>query len=717
MPCKIARYAGYCAGVRKAVEEAHAAAGEAREKGLRCYSLGAVIHNPEAVEALRREGVIPIDRLEDAESGAMILLRSHGVAPEVEKKCRERGLIVRDCTCASVRALHRIVRESGEKGVPVILVGEPEHPEVQGTAGWCPGECHIVGTEEEAAALPPMEEALAVSQTTFSMEAWERITQILREKIPRLSVRCTVCPATRNRQTEARELAREMDAMVVVGGKNSANTRKLYEICRAICPRTILVERAEEIPPHFADIHKHHIGIAAGASTPDWSFKEVVTRMNDMEHIDQEPQEPVINATAEQEAPAAPETPEVQEAPAAEAQEAPAAAEPQEAGDSQALTMEDIEKTVVRIRPGQTVTGTVVQISDDEVCVNIGYKSDGLIKRSDMVEKDVKLGDEIEVEVVKVNDGEGNVLLSQRNIVNRKVWDALMEKYENNEYVDAVGKEAVKGGLLAQVEGGIRAFVPASQLAPRYVEKIDQFVGQNMKLKIIDVDKQKKRIVASRKQVIAEESAAKKAAAWDRLEEGAVVKGIVRRFADFGAFVDLGGVDGLIHITDMAWSRVGHPSDVLSINQEVEVKILSLDRERERIQLGYKQLQPKPWDNIEEKYPVGTVLERNVVRIRPFGAFIELEPGVDGLVHISQCAPTRIEKVEDVLQVGQPVLVKVLAVDPEAKRISLSIKDAMAAAGAYAEAPAEEAPAEEAPVEEAPAEEAAPAAEAPADAE
>ena len=391
--------------------------------------------------------------------------------------------------------------------------------------------------------------------------------------------------------------------------------------------------------------------------------------MNEQERIDQETQEPVANVE-------------------------------QEVQENQALTMEDIEKTVVRIRTGQTVTGTVVQINDDEVCVNIGYKSDGLIKRSELVDQDVKLNDEIEVEVVKVNDGEGNVLLSQRNIVNRKAWDALMEKYENNEYIDAVGKEAVKGGLLASVEGGIRAFVPASQLAQRYVEKIGQFVGQPMKLKIIDVDKQKKRIVASRKQVIEEESATKKAAAWEKLEEGAVVKGIVRRFADFGAFVDLDGVDGLIHITDLAWNRVAHPSDVLQVNQEVEVKVLKLDRERERIQLGYKQLQPMPWDNIEEKYPVGAILERNVVRIRPFGAFIELEPGVDGLVHISQCALTRIAKVEDVLQVGQPVRVKVLAVDPEAKRISLSIREALADE-AFTEEEALEIPgeAEEAPVD------------------
>jgi len=664
MPYTIARYAGYCSGVRRAMEQALLAAREAREKGIACYSLGELIHNPEAVAALKNEGVLPIDRVEDAKDG-IILLRSHGVSPDVEAACREKGLEIRDCTCQFVNALHQIVRKSGEKGVPVLLIGAPDHPEVQGTAGWCRGRCHIIPDVAAVKKLPPMEKALAVVQTTFPPHQWEEIVGLLKDRIPQLEVKCTICPATFKRQEEAKILAAKVDAMVVVGGRKSANTRKLYEVCKSICPRTCLVERAAEIPPHFANIHTEYIGIAAGASTPDWSFKEVVTRMNDMEHIDQElQQEPVNNENM--------------------------------------LTMEDIEKTVVRIRTGQTVTGTVVQITDDEVCVNIGYKSDGLIKRADVVDKDVKLGDEIEVEVVKVNDGEGNVLLSQRNIVNRKAWEALMVKFENKEYVDAVGKEEVKGGLLATVEGGVRAFVPASQLAPRYVEKISQFVGQEMKLKIIDVDQQKKRIVASRKAVIAEESAAKKAAAWDKLEEGAVVTGTVRRFAEFGAFVDLGGVDGLIHITDLAWSRVGHPSEVLTVNQEVEVKILSLDKERERIQLGYKQLQPKPWDNIEEKYPIGVILERAVVRIRPFGAFVELEPGVDGLVHISQCALTRVAKVEDVLAVGQVVRVKVLGVDPEAKRISLSVREALAdeafVEGEDMEIPGEEVT-EEAPVD------------------
>jgi 4-hydroxy-3-methylbut-2-enyl diphosphate reductase len=338
--------------------------------------------------------------------------------------------------------------------------------------------------------------------------------------------------------------------------------------------------------------------------------------------------------------------------------------------------MAEVESTLVRIRPGQTLTGKVVQITEDEVCVSIGYKADGLIKRADLVDQDVKLDDEIEVEVVKVNDGEGNVLLSQRNIVNRKAWDAMMEKYEAGEYVDAVGKEAVKGGLIADMSG-VRAFVPASQLSQRYVEKIADFVGKDMKLKILEVDTQKKRVVASRKAVVAEEAAAKKKEAWERLEEGMVIHGVVRRLTDFGAFVDVGGVDGLIHITDLSWGRIKHPSEVVKPNQEVDVKILSLDPERERIQLGYKQLQPHPWDNAVERFPVGEVVDGKVVRITDFGAFVELEPGLDGLVHISQCSTTRVAKVEDAVKVGDEVKVKVLGVDPEKKRISLSIRQAV----------------------------------------
>ena len=632
MPLETAAHAGFCMGVRRAVEMAEKAA----QDGIPSCTLGDLIHNPAVVADLEAKGLAPVHSVEEAGS-RRVLIRSHGVSRRVMEQLKETGNEILDLTCPFVDRMHRIVGESSEDGTPVILVGEREHPEVQGTAGWANGEVRFVATPEEAEALPEMERAVAVSQTTFPPEKWEAVLEVLRRKVRILDAHCTICNATEIRQKEAAEMAGRMDAMVVVGGRNSANTRKLFDICRSGCEKVILVESAAEIPPAFANKDSEMIGITAGASTPTDSLKEVVTRMSELENKD-------LTQPAEEE--------------------------------NHNDFMAEVESTLVRIRPGQTLTGKVVQITEDEVCVSIGYKADGLIKRTDLVDQDVKLDDEIEVEVVKVNDGEGNVLLSQRNIVNRKAWDALMEKYEAGEYVDAVGKEAVKGGLIADI-GGVRAFVPASQLSQRYVEKIADYVGKDMKLKIIEVDKQKKRVVASRKAVVAEETAARKKEAWEKLEEGIVIHGIVRRLTDFGAFVDVGGVDGLIHITDLSWGRIKHPSEVVKPNQEVDVKVLSLDRDKERIQLGYKQLQPHPWDGAVEKYPEGEIVDGKVVRITDFGAFVELEPGLDGLVHISQCATTRVAKVEDAVKVGEEVKVKVLGVDPEKKRISLSIRQVL----------------------------------------
>ena len=632
MPLEVADHAGFCMGVQRAVKMAEKAA----QDGIPSCTLGELIHNPAVVARLEAEGLKPVRSAEEAK-GRRVLIRSHGVSRQTMEELEKAGCEILDLTCPFVSRMHRIVEESSRDGTPVILVGESEHPEVQGTAGWVHGEVLTAATPEDALCLPEMEKAVAVSQTTYPPEKWEAVLTALRRKVRHLDAHCTICNATEIRQKEAAEMAGRMDAMIVVGGRNSANTKKLFDICRKRCEKVILVESAAEIPPAFANIDSEKIGITAGASTPTDSLKEVVTRMSDMENKDltQAPEEENHNDF-----------------------------------------MAEVESTLVRIRPGQTLTGKVVQITDDEVCVSIGYKADGLIKRADLVDQDVKLDDEIEVEVVKVNDGEGNVLLSQRNIVNRKAWDALMEKYEAGEYVDAVGKEAVKGGLIADI-GGVRAFVPASQLSQRYVEKIDNFVGQEMKLKIIEVDKQKKRVVASRKAVVAEETAARKKEAWEKLEEGIVIHGIVRRLTDFGAFVDLGGVDGLVHITDLCWGRIKHPNEVVKPNMEIDVKVLSLDREKERIQLGYKQLQPHPWDTAVEKYPEGAIVDGKVVRITDFGAFVELEPGLDGLVHISQCATTRVAKVEDAVKVGDEVKVKVLSVDPEKKRISLSIRQAI----------------------------------------
>ena len=627
----LARSAGFCFGVRRAVEavERELAAGE------RICTLGRLMHNDQAVGELERRGARPVDTPGEVDT-CKVAVRSHGVRPEVLRELEAAGHEVLDLTCPFVKRIHELVSEySRRTGAPVIVVGRRTHPEVIGICGWC-DKSFVVYDEAEAAALPDMPRALLVAQTTCEKDRFLRVKAVLQARIPELDSRNTVCSTSSDRQREAQELAGRADMMIVVGGKNSANTRELYDICRART-ETIWVETARDLPEKWAGPWGI-IGITAGASTPDGTFKEVAARMNDIEKQDK-------NLQA-----ATPET-----------------------STQDSDFMADIEKTLVQIHQGDIIKGKVVQITDDEVCVNIGYKSDGLIKKSELCDKDVKIGDEIEVEVDKVNDGEGNVILSQKNIVNRRNWEAIVAKFEAGEYVDAIGKKAVKGGLIASVMG-IEAFIPASHLSQRYVEKIEDFVGKEMKLKIIEIDDKKKRIVASRKEVLAAEEAKRKAEIWDKLVEGTVVNGIVRRLTDFGAFVDIGGVDGLVHVTDLSWGRVKHPSDVVSIGQEIPVKIQSLDRERERISLSYKATQPKPWDVAGEKYIVGSVVEGKVVRITTFGAFVELEPGLDGLVHISQCAVTRIAKVEDAVQVGQIVRVKVLDVNTEAKRISLSIR-------------------------------------------
>ena len=603
-------------------------------------TLGPLIHNRIAVEALMKKGVRAVDTVSELPDGVRAVIRSHGVDKETYSLLSARPGTI-DATCPFVTAIHNMVTEAAKAGTPVVIAGQREHPEVVGAMSRAGSRVYVVSSAREAEALPQMEKALVVAQTTMGESRYREICDAVRARVARPDIRQTVCSATQKRQAEAARLASESDVMIVVGDPASANTRRLYEIAREKCENTHFIEDAGKINQILLR-PGDRIGITAGASTPDCTFKEVVARMNDIENkvnTNVAPQETV-------------ETP------------------------AESDFASEFEKTMVQLRPGQTITGKVIQITEDEVCVNIGYKADGLVKKSDLCVTDVKIDDEIEVEVVKVNDGEGNVLLSQKNIINRKNWDEIVAKSEAGEYVTGVGKEAVKGGLLATV-GGVRTFIPASQLSNRYVEHIEEFVGKEMNLKIIELDRAKKRIVASRKAVLAEEEAARKKAIWDTLVVGSIVKGTVRRITDFGAFVDVGGVDGLVHVTDLSWGHVKHPSEVVKPGDVIDVKIQNVDPEKERVSLSYKHTQPRPWTVANEKYPAGSVVEGKVVRITTFGAFVELEPGLDGLVHISQCSLTRIEKVEDALHVGDVIRVKVLDVNTEAKRISLSVRQVL----------------------------------------
>lgn len=685
----LGKHSGFCFGVRRAVALAEQLADGART----VYTYGAIIHNERVVEQLSAHGVRAVDGLEALRPGDTLILRAHGVPPAVETGCALRGIRVVDATCPFVKRIHRLAAAAAAQGVPVLIAGQAAHPEVVGIRGYAGEAVYVLETAEDAAGLPPLERACLVAQTTMDRAGFAEILSAVRARVADLTVHDTICDTTRQRQREAALIAARCRHMLVIGSRSSANTARLAEISQKLCQDTKTIENIGDIGKLFLDNLQSDdiIGVVAGASTPDWMIREVIQLMSELEKTTIETIE--AEAPAEEiavtEAPAVTEEVVAAEEPAveAEATEAPAAeeaTEPAEQAEETSDFAEAFEKTLTRIRNGQIITGTVLQIVDGEVYVNVGYKSDGIIPKNEFssdADADpaelLKVGDSIEVEVLKVNDGEGNVLLSRKNVESKKLWDNLMADEDvENKVFDAVGKEVVKGGIIADIEG-IRAFVPASQVSTKYIENLSEYVGKPMRLKVLEVDKQRKRIVASQKQVLLAEAAAAKRAKWESLVVGSKVKGIVRRITDFGAFVDIGGIDGLVHVTDAAWGRVKHTSDVLSIGQEIEVLILNVDVEKERVSLGYKQLQPKPWTLADKKYPVGSIVEGKVVRIVPFGAFVALESTIDGLIHISQVGVRRIAKVEDELKVGDIVRCKVLDVNTEAKRISLSRREAI----------------------------------------
>ena len=695
----VAKNAGFCFGVRRAVELARK---EAKARG-RVYTWGKLIHNEAVVQSLSAEGIQPVETLDELSAGDTLIIRAHGAPPSLYAACEELGIRTVDSTCPFVARIHPIVQTAARSGIPVYIAGKRTHPEVIGTAGWAEGKAVILETPAEAEQAEVGEEGCLVAQTTLSEQTFEEITSVLRRRVPHLMVHNTICRTTRTRQEEAEALSKRCTKMLVLGSGGSANTVALANLCKIHCPDTKMIDCIGKFPLELFKLDDI-IGLVTGASTPDPMIREVIQGMSELEKTTIETNEAeapaeVVAETTEQaveEAVVAAEEPVVAaeekaeeavaevEATAEETVEAAAEAVQEAAApvkDAAEDFQQAIDSSIRRIRPGQIVTGTVIGITDSEVLVNVGYKSDGYIPRAEFstdpeAEIDVKEGEEIDVEVVKVNDGEGNVLLSRKNVQSKKFWDDLMAEETEGKTLETVVKEVVKGGLIAEMEGGVRAFIPASHVSTKYVENLSEYVGKTVKVKVLEIDKQRKRIVASIKQVLLEEAAAREQEKWDSLVVGSKIHGIVRRITDFGAFVDIGGLDGLIHVTDAAWGRVKHPSDVLSVNQEVDVLILGVDKEKKRISLGYKQLQPKPWTMAGEKYPVGSIVEGKVVRIVPFGAFVALEPTIDGLIHISQVATRRIEKVEDELKIGDIVRCKVLEVNPEAKRISLSRKEA-----------------------------------------
>ncbi len=644
--------AGFCFGVKRALEATLDATGGRSQP---VYTLGPLIHNPQVVQELAHKGIIEADDLNEITAGTVII-RSHGVGPEIFEQAANKKLEIIDATCPFVKKAQQLARELYAQGYQVVVIGDKQHPEVTGIVGWTENTGIVVESPAEAVNLVPVDKYGVISQTTQPEENYNGIVQVLKAKGAQVRAYNTICHATRERQNEAVKLADKVDAMVVVGGKNSANTQKLARLCQNTGTPTYHIETAGELDE--IDFNKMHtVGLTAGASTPNWIIEEVKSKM---EEINQQKNEHENENERENE------------------RENEHENERENEHENEKKQMEEA-LAVKHLHRGDIVSGTVVQVRDDEVLVDVGGKSEGVVPLRECSCCDIrspremfKVGDEIEVMVIKVQDEEGKILLSKRKVDAEKAWEQLAELAEQEGSIEGSVTEVVKGGLLLDV--GVQAFMPASLVERGYVDNLQQYIGQTLTARVIEVKREARKVILSRKVLLEESYRQSKFATWGEIEEGQVRKGTVRRLANFGAFVDIGGIDGLLHVSEMAWHRIGHPSEVLKEGDQLEVFVLSADKQTEKVSLSLKKVLPNPWANIAEKYPSGKIVDGKVVRLAPFGAFIELEPGVDGLAHISQLADKRINNPAEVLTVGQAVKTKILEFDEAKGKISLTLK-------------------------------------------
>jgi len=635
MSVRLAKSAGFCFGVSRAVELVEQAASE----GKQVVTLGPIIHNRHVVDKFRALGVGVIDTPGEARPGQTVIIRSHGVPRAVYEALEKRGVEIIDATCPFVKRIHGIVSRAEEEGRLPVIIGTPTHPEVEGIAGWC-GECRIFENREDLEKWSESQENLKnsaicmVSQTTSTESLWKSCGNFAKKQFTNLKIFDTICRATELRQNEAAELSEICQAMVVVGDPKSSNTGRLAMICREHCDRVFLVDNASELKAEeFAGVTD--VGITAGASTPAWIIKEVNKTMSE-----------IINVEAVQEENFA----------------------------------ELLEQSIKTLNTGDKVLGIVTGIGNTEVQVDLGTKHAGYIPYDEVsADPSVKpedilhVGDEIEVFVVRVNDQEGTVQLSKKKLDGLKIWDEMAAYAEEKTTIEGVITEENKGGLVA-THKGIRVFIPASQSGIAKGGDMAGMVGKTVKLKVTEVNRARRRVIGSIRAVASEERKANQEKIWAEIENGKKYHGTVKSLTSYGAFVDIGGVDGMVHVSELSWNRIKTPAEVVKVGDEIDVYVISFDPEKKKISLGYKTAEMNPWNQFMTNYQVGDVCDAKVVKLMTFGAFAEILPGVDGLIHISQIADKRIGKPEDVLSEGQDVKVKITDVDAENKRISLSIR-------------------------------------------
>lgn len=646
MKITVAKTAGFCFGVNRAVNIVE----DLIKDDKKAVTYGQIIHNDQMVENLKARGVRPVLNLSEAKPSEKLVICSHGVGEDVFEKAEKAGLEVIDATCPFVTKIHDIVKKADEEGRKIFIAGNKNHQEVIGIGGHTKGDVYIFSDEIELENIFRNDEKLAnlpitaVSQTTFNEKVWDLCKKTFKKVCTNAIIFDTICNATLMRQTEADELSRQNDAMIVVGGRHSSNTGKLFNVCKKNCERTVLVETAEELSPRFFD-GALTVGVVAGASTPAYIIKEVVTTMSEnLQSVEQEQVTETVQKSFE------------------------------EMTDEEAF-----EASLSALNDEQKVVGVVLSVSENEIQVDIGRGLAGYVSADEYsldpaadMKNEVKVGDKLNLIIMRTNDQEGTVMLSKRRFDAIAGWDNIVAAKEEGTVLTGTVKDVIKGGVVVYTDG-IRVFVPASQATLYRSDSLDELKGKEVKFRIIEIGRGRK-AVGSIRSVAREEKKAAEAKVWETIAVGDKYTGTVKSLTGYGAFVDIGGVDGMVHISELSWQRIKNPSEVVLVGDTVEVYVKAIDPEKKKISLGYKKPEENPWVIFEKNYAVGDTAKVTVVSMTSYGAFARIIPGIDGLIHISQIANKHVNKPQDELKIGEEVEAKITAVDTEKKRVSLSIR-------------------------------------------
>ncbi len=627
MKIEIAKNAGFCFGVKRAVDLAF----ENANQDKKIYTVGDIIHNKFINKKLLENGVINEEDLSKIPDGSTVLVRAHGAPENLFVNLEKKACKVIDATCPFVSKIHKIVKEQSQKGDVIFIIGSKEHPEVLGIRGWC-DESYVFSDEQEMQKFTKFDSGFSakcisvVAQTTINEKKFQKIKEIIKKEYTNAKIFDTICRATHIRQEEVRSLALGNDAVIIIGDPKSSNTKRLFEISKEILENTFLVECKDDLKDIHIDAKR--IGISAGASTPEFIIKEVTNTM-----------------------------------------------------ESRELSFEELlEGSFKTLNTGDRVTGIVTRVAANEVQVDLGVKQSGYIHASELsddptydVETNVKVGDEIEAIVTRVNDVDGMISLSKKRIDMQKGFEEVENAKEEGTILEGFVTEENKGGVIVLVNG-VRVFVPASQTGVLKGEELSTILKTKVRLKVLEVNRQRRRVLGSIRAVLAEERKALADKVWEGIEKGQKFTGTVKSLTNYGAFVDIGGVDGMVHVSELSWSRIKSPAEVVKVGDSIDVYILSVDKEARKISLGYKDPQANPWKVFENAYALDDTAKVKIIKFMPFGAFAEVVPGVDGLIHISQISDKRIAKAEEVLSVGQEVEAKIIEIDAEKQKVSLSIR-------------------------------------------